>query len=85
MVTIKLEQKIVGVYSVIGAVCGVLSDYLTSFSLLYAFILPAAIYVATLFPFMKVVKEKGVKKFALSGFVTFFLLWITVWIFFHNL
>jgi Mn2+/Fe2+ NRAMP family transporter len=81
----KLEQKIVAIYTVAGLMFGVISHYLTASSLLLALVLPVVSYFITVWPFVKLLKEKDTKKNILSGFMTFFLVWITVWIFFYNL
>jgi len=82
----KLEQKIVLIYLVIGMVMGVLSNYLfASMGLLVAIITPFVVYAVTIAALLNIVKERKVKTVVLNSFVTFILFWLVVWIFLFNI
>jgi len=81
----KLEQKIVAAYLLVGLVCGILSNYLASINLAYALLVPLGIYFVTLVPLVKVVKERRFRMLISNSLVTFFLVWIMVWVFLYNL
>jgi len=82
---IMLEQKIVAVYSAVGFACGVLSNYLTTINLSLALLLPTACYFATLFPLIKLIKERKLRMLVSNSLITFFLVWLMVWVFLQNL
>ena len=80
-----LEQKIVIVYLFVGIVCGLLSNYLTSINLALALLVPVACYFVTLFPLIKIVKERRFRMLISNSLITFFLVWIMIWVFLYNL
>jgi hypothetical protein len=81
----KLEQKIVAAYLMVGLVCGILSNYLASINLTYALLVPLGIYFVTLVPLVKVVKERRFRMLISNSLVTFFLVWVMAWVFLYNL
>lgn len=81
----KLEQKIVAAYLLVGFVCGILSNYLASINLTYALLVPLGIYFVTLVPLVKVIKERRFRMLISNSLVTFFLVWVMVWVFLYNL
>jgi len=85
MLNMRIEQKIVAVYSVVGLVCGVLSNYLTALNLTFALLVPVAGYFATLLPLVRIVKERKFRMLLSNSLITFFLLWIMIWVFLYNL
>ena len=85
MPNIKLDQKIVAIYTVIGLAAGIISNYLTGNSVILAMILPLILYFITLIPLVKKTGEKRRKRIVLNSFLTLFLMWATVWIFLYNL
>lgn len=85
VISITLEQKIVTVYSLAGFVCGMVSNYLNTFSLTLALLLPMAVYLVTLLPLIKFVKERKLRMLISNSLITFFLVWLMVWVFLHNL
>lgn len=80
----KKEQKLVMIYTVLGVLCGLLSNYMVS-SLPFALMLPAVIYFVSLFLLMKISKESKLKMVISNTLITFFAVWITVWVFLYNL
>ena len=85
MPKMKLEQKIVAIYTVIGFAGGLISNYLTASSIFLALLVPYVIYFVCVLPLVKKVKDKKMKKIVFNSLFTFFLVWLTVWIFFYNL
>ncbi len=84
-VKLKVEQKLVSVYSLMGLLFGVLSNWMYSTSLALAMILPAAVYFASVVALRKYAKITKVSSIASNTLVTFFLVWIVVWVFLYNL
>lgn len=80
-----LEQRIVTVYLFVGIVCGLLSNYLTSINLALALLVPVVCYFVTLFPLIKIVKERRFRMLISNSLITFFLVWIMIWVFLYNL
>lgn len=81
----KLDQKIVGVYTVVGAVAGLMAHYLTSMSIHLALIIPFSMYLASLAVFVRGTEGKKRSRIIYYSFFTLFLVWSTVWVFFFNL
>jgi hypothetical protein len=82
----RLEQKIVLIYLVVGMVMGVTSDYLYgSMGLGVAAAVPFVIYAISIAAFLNIVKDRKVKSVVLNSFVTFILFWLVVWIFLFNI
>lgn len=82
---IKIDQKIVMVYTAIGLLAAFVSNSLsdnTTFSVL----IPAVIYAAaTGLAYFLEKGEKNRKKILTNSLMTFVLVWLTVWILFYNL
>jgi len=85
MVKMKIEQKIVAIYTVIGAVSGLISNYLTAISVFWAAISAFMIYFGTVLPILKAKEGKKKKSISFNAAMTFFLVWATVWVFLFNL
>lgn len=81
----KLDQRIVAIYTVFGAAAALVANYLNPLSTALALILPFAAYLATLAPIVKGKGKKEKQRIILNSFLTLFLVWATVWIFFFNL
>jgi hypothetical protein len=82
----KIDQIIVSIYVLLGILLGLASNYFNKNlgGLLLAFVVPLAIYLATLFPLLKLVKQKQKKWLIQNSLIAFFLIWIIVWIIAHN-
>jgi hypothetical protein len=81
----KMDQRIVGVYTVVGAVAGLLAQYLTPISIQLALIIPFSMYLASLAVFVRGTRGKERNRVIFNSFLTLFLVWATVWVFFFNL
>jgi len=83
---LKVEQKIVFAYTMLGVLLGFVTNYLLKIntSLSIALGLPPVVYFASLLPLTSLVKQKKSPLF-FNSFVTFILVWLTVWILFYNL
>jgi hypothetical protein len=80
----KVEQKIAMVYTVLGILSGFLTNYMIGFGLTIAVLTPFIIYFIS-FPFLTfLVKKKRLMLFY-NSFVTFVLVWVTIWILMYNL
>jgi FtsH-binding integral membrane protein len=80
----KVEQKIVFAYTILGLFSGFLTNYLfmAGLGLIVATAAPFAIYFISL-SFLAVFTKK--KMLFYNSFVTFLLVWLTVWILLYNL
>ncbi|HLC39266.1 MAG TPA: hypothetical protein VJJ76_00090 [archaeon] len=83
----KIDQVVVLVYLLFGIVLGVASNYFnkTLGSLLLAFVAPVGLYLVTVFPLIHLVKQKQRKWLIQNSIITFFLIWLIVWIILHNM
>ncbi len=82
----KIDQKVVAVYTVIGLLGGLISNYLMGTNVILASVVPFAMCLSTLFPLVKLTKNESKKsRILFNGFFTFFLVWMTVWILLYNL
>jgi len=83
---IKLEQKLTAAYMVLGAACGVLADYIaTNASLLYALLVPLAIYAVTITALVKLMRGQKKSVLVSNSLTTFILVWAVVWVFLFNI
>ena len=82
----KVEQKIVFAYTILGTLLGFLTNYLfkSGVDLTIAIAIPFVVYFVSLLPLITLVKEKKSWLFY-NSFITFLLIWLTVWILFYNL
>jgi hypothetical protein len=80
----KIEQKLVTLYTVMGVLCGILSNYLMS-NLMFALLLPVACYLGSIVMVIKMVKERKLRMIISNSLITFFAVWITMWVFLYNL
>ena len=80
----KVEQKIAMIYTLLGFVSGFLTNYTTGLSLTIALSIPFIIYFISL-PFLthSVKKKKTILFY--HSFMTFILVWLTIWILLYNL
>ena len=82
----KIDQKVVAVYTVIGLLGGLISNYLMDTSVILASVVPFALCLLSLLLFVQMVKNESKKsRILFNGFFTFFLVWMTVWILLYNL
>ncbi|MEM5829799.1 MAG: hypothetical protein QW040_01445 [Candidatus Aenigmatarchaeota archaeon] len=80
----KIEQKIVGIYTILGLISGFIANHLhTTFGSIITLAISFAIYFISLPPFLIFVKKKNVLLYNSS--ITFFLCWLTVWVLLYNL
>lgn len=82
----KVEQKIVFAYTILGILLGFMTNYLLKMNvdLILALVLPFAVYFASLLPLMTLAKEKKSLLFY-NSFITFILVWLTAWVLFYNI
>jgi len=82
----KIDQVVVAIYVLLGAALGLVSNYFNKnlASLILAFIIPLAVYLITVFPLIKFVKQKKRKWLIQNSLMAFFLIWFIVWIIAHN-
>jgi O-antigen/teichoic acid export membrane protein len=81
----KVEQKIVMVYTILGILSGFLTNYLFSeFGLIVAISTSFAIYFLSFLLLVIFVKKKKIMLFY-NSFMTFLLVWLTIWILLYNL
>ncbi|MFH0711149.1 MAG: hypothetical protein V1944_01070 [Candidatus Aenigmatarchaeota archaeon] len=83
----KIDQLIISIYVLIGFGLGFFSNYFLRIhsSLILALGFPALIYAITLFPLLKVVRQKKKRWLLSNSFITFILVWILVWVTLYNL
>ena len=85
----KLDQKIVGVYTVVGAVAALMANYIFNlggpFRAQLSLVIPFAMYLVTLTPFVRGKEGKTRTRIIYYSFFTLFLVWATVWVFFVNI
>jgi len=84
MKRLKLEmgQKLTMLYLVLGICAGLVSNTFTDAAM--ALLSSFALYIVSLVPLIKLVKHKKTKWLMYNSLVTFFLVWLTVWIFLIN-
>ena len=80
----KVEQKIVMIYTFLGFVSGFLTNYTIGLGLTIAFSIPFIIYFISL-PFLTYLVKKRKIILFYNSFVTFILVWLTIWILLYNL
>ena len=82
----KAEQFITSVYVVFGIACAYLSNYLTKNlqNIFLAISLPFIIYVISVGPLFKLGKLHKRKMLVSNSLITFFVVWLVVWIIFYN-
>lgn len=83
----KIERTILFVFLALGILLGFASNYFTKTlnSFILALIAPLVVYLVAQAPFMKLVKDKKKRWIFYNSFLTFFLVWLVVWIFLYNL
>jgi len=84
---VRIERTILFVFLTLGILIGFTSNYFNKAldNLAFALITPLVVYLAAQVPFMKFVKDKKKKWIFYNSFLTFFLIWIVVWILLHNM
>jgi|YelNatPaOPRAMG01_1025707.scaffolds.fasta_scaffold08474_6 hypothetical protein len=82
----KIEQKIIIAYTILGFCSGFLTNYLfiSGLGLIFAIVAPFVIYFVSLLFLVVFVKKKKILLFY-NSFVTFLLVWLTIWILLYNL
>jgi hypothetical protein len=83
---LKLEQKIVLVYTIFAALLGIATNYLlkNGFDLIISLGSPFVIYFVSLLLLTTLIKEKKSRLFY-NSFITFILVWLTVWVLLYNI
>jgi hypothetical protein len=82
----RVEQIVSLVYTLLGLLSSFLTNHLYSigFGLVIAVVTSFAIYFASLPLLIAFVKDKK-KTILLNSFITFLLIWLTMWILIYNL
>jgi hypothetical protein len=80
----KVEQKIVMIYTILGLISGFLTNHIIGFGLLVATLIPFVFYFISFLLLTIFVKGKKTYLFY-NSFVTFLLVWLTIWILLYNL
>jgi hypothetical protein len=73
-------RLLVAVFTVLGIVAGLISNYLSMF-----LFIPVLMYVIAVFPLLKGKKQKDKVRIVQNSLITFVLMWVVVWILLHNL
>jgi len=83
---LKVEQKIILAYTVLGILLGFATNYLlkANVDLIIALALPFAVYFISFFPLNILAKQKKLLLFY-NSFISFVLVWLTVWVLIYNL
>lgn len=79
----NLDKKLIGIYTLLGVVLGVVSNYFSS--LIYQLAIPLAVYLISFFILIRYEKSKKPKWLFYNSFLTFLLVWFMVWILLYNL
>jgi len=82
---IRLEQKMAAAYLALGVACGVFSNYLAESMLLYALLLPLAVYAISVAVLAKLMRGQKKSQLISNSLLTFMLVWAVVWVFLYNL
>lgn len=87
---VKLDQKIVTIYTLLGMILAVISQYvvvsdLLGMGMLLSLLIPSVTYGVSLQLLTKKLTEKKRKRVYSTSFVTLFFVWATVWILIFNL
>jgi len=84
---VRIERTILFVFLALGILLGFISNYLIKSlnSLTLALLTPLVFYLIAQAPFMRFVKDKKKRWIFYNSFLTFFLIWIVVWIFLYNI
>ncbi len=86
---LKIEQKIVLAYFILGAAVAIVSNFFSSLSpvnnLFVALLFPLAVYAVALFILIKTVRHKKMKSLMYNSFLSYFLIWIVIWVLLYNL
>lgn len=82
----RVEQKIVMVYTILGLLSGFLTNYSHGVGLWLevAIVAPFSLYFISL-PFLAAIVRKKKTTVFYNSFLTFLLVWLTVWILLFNL
>lgn len=79
----NLEQKLIGVYTLLGVALGIVSNYFSG--LVYQLSIPLIVYMISFLILVRYEKSKKPKWLFYNSFLTFLLIWMTVWILLLNL
>lgn len=82
----KAEQVITSVYVALGIVFGLVSNYVlkTFSSVILAVLIPIIFYAVTVGPLFKLGKLHKRKMLVSNSIITFFIVWIVIWIILFN-
>jgi len=78
----KIERVVIIVFSILGAIAGIVSNYLTD--LIFSVPVSAIVYFIPYLAMSKLFKGKKRKWFIQNSVITFILVWLVVWIFLYS-
>lgn len=79
-----MEKRAINIlYTTLGLIVGVLSIFLANF--LYLFSLGITIYLVSIIPIIKKLKNDKVRTLVLDTFITYFLSWFIIYFLLTNL
>lgn len=76
-------RKLVSLFSVLGIIAGILSNYFSD--LILSILIPLVILFISITTLIKIQKPKKKKALIYNSFITFVLIWLMVWILLYNL
>lgn len=79
----KTDQTVTLVFSFLGLLLGFFSNLISH--LMLAILIPLIVYIAVLYYFIKRSKVKKKRPIITNSIISYFLLWLIVWIFLFNL
>jgi hypothetical protein len=85
MVNVKREQGMAVLYSALGIAAGMISHFFAGGDVLLALTAPLAVYIVVTIPLVRILNEKRKGLIFSNTFMTFLLMWATVWILLFNL
>jgi Mn2+/Fe2+ NRAMP family transporter len=85
----KIEQKIVAVYFALGLLVALASSFIASLSpsngLMISISISLAVYIIALVTLLRLVKYKKTKTLVQNSMLSYFLIWLVVWLLLYNL
>jgi hypothetical protein len=85
LVSVKREQGMAVLYSAMGVVAGLISQSFWGKDALIALAMPLVVYAVVTVPLMRILSEKRKGLIFSNTFMTFMLVWATVWVLLFNL
>lgn len=85
LTSMKIEQKLSIIFSGMGLVTALISNFITNFSVIVALVIPLIVYVATFNFVLRHPHDKKKRVLFVNSFFSFFLVWLIVWIILYNL